>query len=82
MAPAAVDETEPLLGLAATISNTLPATAVHEREDLPLDFDPNGDPENPREWPETFKWSITLLLAVLAFTVYVPFFLWQEQGAG
>lgn len=36
-----------------------------------LDFDPNGDPENPREWPTTFKWFIVLLLACIAFTVYV-----------
>lgn len=34
-----------------------------------LDFDPNGDDDNPREWPTAFKWSITLLLACMAFTV-------------
>ncbi|KAI6778275.1 putative transporter -like protein [Emericellopsis cladophorae] len=71
MAPASMDETEPLLGLTATLSNSLPATetAVHAHEDLPLDFDPSGDPDNPREWPSPFKWSITLLLTALAFTV-------------
>lgn len=35
-----------------------------------LDFDPNGDPENPREWPTAFKWTIVGLLALTAFTVY------------
>ncbi|KAK1572788.1 major facilitator superfamily transporter [Colletotrichum navitas] len=34
-----------------------------------LDFDPNGDPENPREWPTPFKWTIVGLLALTAFTV-------------
>lgn len=35
-----------------------------------LDFDPNGDSENPREWPLAFKWTIVGLLACMAFTVY------------
>ncbi|ROT37829.1 MFS general substrate transporter [Sodiomyces alkalinus F11] len=34
-----------------------------------VDFDPNGDPENPREWPTAFKWTIVSLLACMAFTV-------------
>ncbi|KAG7054605.1 major facilitator superfamily transporter [Colletotrichum scovillei] len=34
-----------------------------------LDFDPNGDPENPREWPAPFKWTLVALLALTAFTV-------------
>ncbi len=34
-----------------------------------LDFDPEGDDENPREWPVAFKWAIVLLLACMAFTV-------------
>ncbi|OLN87074.1 putative transporter C1529.01-like protein 7 [Colletotrichum chlorophyti] len=34
-----------------------------------LDFDPNGDPENPREWPASFKWFIVGLQAMTAFTV-------------
>ncbi|KAF0317244.1 Efflux pump radE [Colletotrichum sp. SAR11_59] len=34
-----------------------------------LDFDPNGDAENPREWPLAFKWTIVGLLACMAFTV-------------
>ncbi|TQN65305.1 Efflux pump radE [Colletotrichum shisoi] len=34
-----------------------------------LDFDPNGDSDNPREWPTPFKWTIVGLLALTAFTV-------------
>lgn len=32
-------------------------------------FDPNGDPDNPLEWPIGYRWCITLLLAFMAFTV-------------
>lgn len=35
------------------------------------DFDPKSDGENPREWSPRFKWGIVLLLACMAFTVYV-----------
>lgn len=35
-----------------------------------VDFDPNGDPDNPLEWPSAFKWGIVALLAFTAFTVY------------
>lgn len=39
-----------------------------------LDFHPNGDSDNPREWPTAYKWSIVLLLACMAFTVYeIPY---------
>ncbi|KAF2726731.1 major facilitator superfamily transporter [Polyplosphaeria fusca] len=37
--------------------------------DVILGFDPNGDPENPREWPAAYKWAIVSLLACTAFTV-------------
>ncbi|KAH7140941.1 MFS multidrug transporter-like protein [Dactylonectria macrodidyma] len=33
-----------------------------------LDFEPNS-PDNPRNWPNAFKWSIVLMLACMAFTV-------------
>ena len=39
-----------------------------------VDFDPKGDPDNPLTWPAPYKWSIVLLLAFMAFTVYVFFF--------
>lgn len=35
-----------------------------------FEFDPKGDPDNPREWSSGFKWAIVLLLACMAFTVY------------
>ena len=35
-----------------------------------VDFDPNGDAENPTEWPAPYKWGIVVLLALMAFTVY------------
>ncbi|KAF7562279.1 hypothetical protein G7046_g1875 [Stylonectria norvegica] len=33
-----------------------------------LDFEPKS-PNNPRNWPTPFKWSIVLILACMAFTV-------------
>jgi len=36
-----------------------------------VNFDPNGDPENPMEWPTWYKWCVVLLLAFMSFTVYV-----------
>lgn len=57
-----MDETQPLLG--------------HEEErqpriaDQPLvDFDPNGDPDNPMDWSKTYKGGVVFLLAFMAFTV-------------
>lgn len=44
-------------------------------EPIIIDFDPSGDPENPLEWPTPFKWAIVFILAFMAFTVYVFFFL-------
>jgi hypothetical protein len=58
-------EEQPLLG-----------TAVQDPEesskhtDVILDFNPEGDDDNPREWRPAFKWTIVLLLASMAFTVY------------
>ncbi|KOS19315.1 putative transporter [Escovopsis weberi] len=34
-----------------------------------MTFDPNGDPENPLEWPLPFKWGIIALLCCMSFTV-------------
>ncbi|EFX06205.1 msf transporter [Grosmannia clavigera kw1407] len=34
-----------------------------------IGFNPSGDPDNPRDWPEAFKWGIVMLLAAMAFTV-------------
>ncbi|USW56150.1 Putative major facilitator superfamily, MFS transporter superfamily [Septoria linicola] len=34
-----------------------------------VDFDPNGDLDNPYTWSATYKWSAVSLLALTAFTV-------------
>ncbi|KAE8445213.1 hypothetical protein EG329_013585 [Mollisiaceae sp. DMI_Dod_QoI] len=34
-----------------------------------VDFDPDWDPENPLDWPKTYKLCIVSLLALMAFTV-------------
>ena len=65
----ATDETRPLLRDAeATTNGSLKAANA---KDI-VDFDPTGDPENPRDWPKAYKWAIVALLAFMAFTVYVP----------
>lgn len=47
-------------------------TEDHTKHDeVILDFEPM-DPEDPRNWSPAFKWCIVLLLASMAFTVYVP----------
>jgi hypothetical protein len=55
-------ETQPLLG---HIEEQQGCTS-----DLPLvDFDPNGDPENPMEWSRAYKMGVVSLLGFMAFTV-------------
>lgn len=34
-----------------------------------VEFDHNGDPDNPLDWKPWYRWSIVLLLAFMAFTV-------------
>ena len=63
-----MDETQPLLQDAHLV--------YVEREDDPsakdiVDFNPDGDAENPMEWPQAYKWGIVALLSFMAFTVYV-----------
>ena len=38
-------------------------------DDVILEFDPNGDKDDPRQWPAPFKWAMVILLAGMAFTV-------------
>ncbi|KAG0652167.1 MFS transporter prlG [Hyphodiscus hymeniophilus] len=56
------NETQPLLG------HTIESEAVVTEEPL-VDFDPNGDPDNPLDWPKAYKLGVVLLLAFMAFTV-------------
>lgn len=38
-------------------------------KDLIVRYDPDGDTECPRDWPQAYKWFIVFLLAFMAFTV-------------
>lgn len=64
-----MDETTPLLPDEAT---AIPGNDQQNlgalRKDI-VEFDPNGDPENPMDWPSAYKWGIVALLAAMAFTV-------------
>jgi hypothetical protein len=57
-----MEEAQPLL---RTISETRHATIRDPR----VEFDPNGDPDNPLDWTKAYKVSIVFLLALMAFTV-------------
>ncbi|RFU27848.1 hypothetical protein B7463_g8505, partial [Scytalidium lignicola] len=59
----AMDEAQPLLG-----PNHEPQQQHTETHTL-VDFDPNGDPENPMDWPKAYKMGVVALLALMAFTV-------------
>ncbi|KAK0623769.1 major facilitator superfamily domain-containing protein [Immersiella caudata] len=78
------DETQPLLRSKTNDSAGCPAPIAGQRytevnntcidagaasDAYLVDFDPNGDIDNPLEWPTTFKWGIVFLLALTAFTV-------------
>jgi hypothetical protein len=65
MAAVLLDENQPLLGA----DNDRSRPQDEAEEELDIDFDPSGDPDNPLEWPATFKWTIVALLALMAFTV-------------
>lgn len=60
-----MDEQQPLLDS----SHGHSAEQEHNGKHTLVEFDPNGDPDNPLEWPTRYKWSIVLLLAFMAFTV-------------
>ncbi|EEY23666.1 conserved hypothetical protein [Verticillium alfalfae VaMs.102] len=59
-------ETQPLLGPRAEPQD--PLACLDDPKPV-FDFDPNGDSDNPREWPASFKRNIVALLACMAFTV-------------
>lgn len=66
-----MDETTPLLpdeAIAPVISNDQLDRVLNK--DI-VSFDPDGDAENPMDWPKAYKWGIVALLAFMAFTVYV-----------
>ncbi len=66
-----MDETLPLL-----VNEIVPTATPDSRiDDLAkcdvVRFNPEGDAENPLDWPKAYKWGIVLLLALMHFTVYV-----------
>lgn len=60
-----MDETQPLLP-----DNPTEPIPSNLDKDI-VTFDADGDPENPEDWPKTYKWGIVALLAFMAFTVFV-----------
>jgi hypothetical protein len=82
------DDTQPLLRsitnegqqvYATNAATPLLRNGADIAETTIVDFDPDGDAENPLDWPAPFKWAVVSMLALMAFTVYVPFF-WQLKG--
>lgn len=72
MSSMVVDETEPLLNTTSDLARVRSHQQVVHDPHKPsrvIDFDPNGDPENPQDWPRPFKWAITLILVFMAFSV-------------
>lgn len=67
-----MDETTPLLPSATAEiladDRRILDGAVVNHKDI-VDFDPNGDPENPQDWASSYKWGIVALLAIQAFAV-------------
>ncbi|KAI1109564.1 MFS transporter [Nemania sp. NC0429] len=61
-----MDETEPLLAEVHLIDTE--RCDETSRKDI-VDFNIEGDAENPLDWPAVYKWGIVLLLSFLAFTV-------------
>lgn len=72
------DDTQPLLRSVTneghqvyTAPSSVQRDGTGDAETTIVDFDPNGDAENPLEWPAPFKWAVVSMLAMMAFTVYV-----------
>jgi hypothetical protein len=62
-----MDERQPLLSDGTPAHYHFEINGKHKI----VEFDPNGDPDNPMDWPKRYRWSIVLLLAFMAFVVYV-----------
>lgn len=66
----AADETQPLLaGEPTSVSGTTSPSPSPTLAGDATTLSFKDDPDNPRNWPSAFKWSIVCLLALLAFTV-------------
>lgn len=66
-----MDETQPLLGDIHSADLERVLSKDNYNNGQIVDFEPNGDPENPIEWPKAYKRGIVALLALMAFTTFV-----------
>lgn len=71
-----LDETSPLLRVENDLihdEQILNGTCKKDANRNPsrniVDFDPDGDDENPLDWEPAYKWSMVFLIAFMAFTV-------------
>lgn len=62
-----MDETRPLLPKDTDGAPIPERDQAHDKNIVT--FDPEGDAENPLDWPAPYKWCIVGLLAFMAFTV-------------
>lgn len=71
-----MSETEPLLRSRSNTSQVL-IDDPQEEEDAfqDVEFQSQTCYDNPLNWPQSYKWGVIALLAFMAFTVYVSFFL-------
>lgn len=74
-----MDETQPLLAYEHII-DTERCDEVSPKDIV--DFNVDGDAENPVEWPTAYKWSVVFLLSFMAFTVYVTDYLRTHTPSG
>jgi hypothetical protein len=64
-----MDETQPLLSPSITngsyVFEPQPDVVFDDR----IAFNPDGDPDNPMDWPDSYRRGVIFLLAFMAFTV-------------
>ncbi len=64
-----MDETLPLLEQQRSVASTPQVLSDDLSKRDIVDFNPDGDDENPLDWPQRYKWGIVLLLALTHFTM-------------
>jgi hypothetical protein len=64
-----MEETSPLLRYASPTYIEHPLPKSPQNETTTVNFDPDGDPDNPLDWSRSYRWGIVGLLACMAFTV-------------
>ena len=63
-----MDEIRPLLGHVSEQGHVDEPQSFVPNQAL-VDFDPNGDPDNPLDWSRAYKLQVVFLLVFMAFTV-------------